>query len=379
MAGIEFLRPRLRGARFDDGAIPLEIFTDLLALREMVIEVAGWRFIQEHPERQWLPRGFANSVDLKLAGIADGNAIAVIHLTVDAMELAGSQLPYQPFFEMAREDIVNAIGAVEQDDRADLDQLLPKRYLAYFNRIGRSLQNDECMELSSPERVGPVRLTQETRDRLLQRSSVTEVARVVTARGVVSEADQARMTFELQQIHGHKVTGAMSEQHLAIILDAFHGYKNNTRILVRGIGIYDRSRRLSRLETTEHIALLDPLDVPARLDEFRIIQHGWLDGDGLAPSHRGLDWLAAAFERHFPNDIPLPYTYPTPAGGVQMEWSLGSQEISLEIDLDNRRALWHRLDMTNNADDEKELDLVSPAGWEWLGAEVSRWEGIHND
>ena len=29
MASLEFLRPRLRGPRFDDGAIPLEVLTDL--------------------------------------------------------------------------------------------------------------------------------------------------------------------------------------------------------------------------------------------------------------------------------------------------------------------------------------------------------------
>ena len=58
--------------------------------------------------------------------------------------------------------------------------------------------------------------------------------------------------------------------------------------------------------------MLDPLDVPARLDELRGMQDGWLEGDGKAPPHSGLDWLSGAFaKRGYPDDIPLPYTYPT--------------------------------------------------------------------
>ena len=130
---------------------------------------------------------------------------------------------------------------------------------------------------------------------------------------------------------------------------------------------------------------LHPLDVPSRLDEFRSLRDGWADGMqyagdwgngyGKAPSHAGLDWLAAAFTRHYPADAPLPYTYPTPEGGVQMEWSLGVQEISLEIDLETGQGWWHRLDMSTTDDAEQDLTLDA-AGWQWLGAEIIRWAGM---
>lgn len=44
---------------------------------------------------------------------------------------------------------------------------------------------------------------------------------------------------------------------------------------------------------------LHPLDVPARLDEFKDMKDGWLGGEGMAPSHDGLDRLADMFVRHF--------------------------------------------------------------------------------
>ena len=53
-------------------------------------------------------------------------------------------------------------------------------------------------------------------------------------------------------------------------------------------------------------ATLDPLDVRVRIDELKLLRNGWLDGKGHALSHTGLDTLAAAFDRHFPVDLPLP-------------------------------------------------------------------------
>ena len=123
------------------------------------------------------------------------------------------------------------------------------------------------------------------------------------------------------------------------------------------------------------INILDPLDVPARLDEFRDMKDGWLDGDGIAPAHGGLDWLAESFERWYPDDAPLPFTYPTSSGGVQFEWSAGGQEISLEVDLRTRQSVWHRLDIAALSDDERELNLEAAENWKWIGAQIVRLSG----
>ena len=372
MPSVVFWRPRLRGARFDDGEIPLQVLPDLAALREMVIDVAKWRYRQENPDRQEAPRGFADKIDLKLAGIGGGSAVPVISITTTEPALLGIGLPYQKFLTMARDDIAALIAAESENGGAPIAGHLPNKFLAYFNRIGRSLRDDESMEFPMSNGSPPARLTKEKRQRLLQRSNIVEFTQEVTLRGTVPEADQMRMTFALQQVHGGKVAGPMPEQHRDTIISAFNGYKDNTRILVHGIGRYDRRNRLSGMESVAQVTLLDPLDVPARLDEFRAMQNGWLDGAGQAPAPAGLDWLSASCDAYFPADAPLPYAYPTPAGGVRLEWSLGTQEISLDIDLESRRARWHRLDLAADSDDEMELNLDDIAGWERLGTEIIR-------
>ena len=377
MNEVEFLRPRLCGARFEGGVIPLEVLKDLAVLEEMLIEVAKWRFRQEHPERQRLPQGFTKGIELKLSAVEEGSAVPVISLfdtsSRTSMMSGQNRSYFVPYFVQARESIVNAIGAADQDGLTISH--LPEKYLAYFNRIGRSLHTDECIEFVTPLHSTPVRLTQETRHKLILASSRVkkngEITESVALRGLIPEADQDRKTFKLQLLNGHTVIIPIPDPYIDTILKAFNGYRQDTRVLLKGIGKYDRQNRLIGVELFEHISLLDPLDIPARLDEFRDMKDGWLEGEGVAPSLEGLDWLAAGFDRHFPNDLPLPYLYPTPEGGVQAEWSLSENEISLEVDLVTHQGTWHRLEMNTHADDVQELKL-DDNGWAWIVAEIRK-------
>ncbi len=377
MSSIEFLLPRLQGERFANGLIPLEFLADLAALGEMIIEVARWRYMEANPNRQRSPRGFADSISLKLTRVDTGSAIPVIILEPAKKDLEGTPLPYQQFFEQARDYIVDAIASAEPGAQPSANDHLPERYLAYFNRIGQGLRDDECLELPSLKRDVPARLTRETRQRLLHRSSVDKFRRNVTLRGVVPEADQRSMTFELQPAYGSRVTGPMPEQHQQTIIDAFNGYRENARLLVQGIGLYDRQGRISGLEYISHASLLDPLDVPARLDEFRNMHNGWLEGGGIAPAHTGLDWLSVSFERNFPDDLPLPNVFPTPKGGIETEWSLGTHSVIFGIDLATHQGDWLQFDRRQSDDEHStELDLNKDDDWEWISSEIRRLSEI---
>ena len=342
----------------------------------MVLEVAKWRYLEANPGRQRIPRGFADSISLKLIRIDTGSAIPVIILSPTQRELDGVPLPYQPLFEEAREHIVDVIALAEQEDLTSADICLPLGHLTYFNKIGQSLREDECLELPSHKRNTLARLTRETRRRLLLWSSVTPsstIKRDVTLRGGVPEADQSRMTFELQPVYGLKVAGPIPVQHFQTIVDAFNGYHEGVKILLQGVGRYDRQGRISGLESISYVRPLDPLDIPARLDEFRNMKDGWLEGKGVAPSRLGLDWLSASFERHFPDDLPLPYVFPTPEGGIEAEWQLGTHSAIFGIDINTRRGDWLQFDRQQSDEEHsKELNLNEDGDWEWMTGEIRR-------
>lgn len=134
----------------------------------------------------------------------------------------------------------------------------------------------------------------------------------------------------------------------------------------------NRRDRLRRMDSGEQGTMLDPLDVPARLDELRTLKDGWLDGKGFAPRAAGLDWLAAAFEQHYPGDLALPRLFPTAEGGIQAEWSVETWEISLEINVQRRTGVWHAVDFQFGGTVERVLNLKRKEEWRWLAGEIRR-------
>ena len=70
----------------------------------------------------------------------------------------------------------------------------------------------------------------------------------------------------------------------------------------------------------------------------------------------------------FPDDLPLPYIYPTPEGGIQAEWSLDGREIEVEIDLNTREGECHSYHA--GGDSTLSIDLNTPQGWELLAEEI---------
>ena len=123
------------------------------------------------------------------------------------------------------------------------------------------------------------------------------------------------------------------------------------------------------------------MEVCERLESLKALEDGWASGAQLArqcgaayskaPDSEGLDWLAAQFAQYYPDTLPRPYIYPTPEGGVQVEWPLGEQEASLEIDLRTHSAEWQCLDFGTRLSVEHTLGLDAPASWKWLADQLA--------
>lgn len=372
---IEFMKPRLVGERFTEHAIPFEVLKNLAVLEDLVIEAAKWKYLEAHRDRQRVPRGFSDGVALQLTEIREGSVIPVIALTlVTTTPLIPEAGTHLTWFEQGREAIFATVSAAEQ--QLPVSGSLPPHLLGYFDQLGRSLRDGEALELDPENPAKQARLTKESRRRiLLQSDRIQELTEEVTLRGTVPEMDQEKMTFEFQVIAGQRVKATLEPQHLDTILEAFNGYRDNRKIAIRGIGRYNRHEKLLGLNAVEHVSALDELDPGARLNEFKMLKNGWLDGKGIAPEHRQLDWLVDAFDRHYSDALTLPYLYPTAEGGVQAEWSIGGWEISLEIALESHQGQWQALRMKDDAEESRTLNLNEPSDWQWFSAEIAKRAG----
>ena len=369
MATKDILRPRLRGGRFENGAIPTDFLDDLSGLGKLILEVAKWRYLQDNPKGQFPPR---EDIDIQLSSVEQGSAIPVFRIFTPQETLMG-ELPYEQYFFGAVESIVESVIAAVQGRLPSSNGYIKQEHFARFNRIGRNLRSDESIELQSVSSKLSAKIDQQTRKKLVEISLAETLYKEVAIRGAVSEFDQDRMTFQVQPIHGRKVSGPVPEQGYDTFMDVFKDYRDGALALVEGGGKYNRQDRPLAMESVSRISKLHPLDVPARLDEFRNMQDGWHEGDGKAPPHSGLDWLSDAFRRGYPADLPLPYTSPLFDSGVQCDWTIGQFCLEIEIDLDAHKGDWLWFDMKSdffNEFEEKILNLDDPGAWVWMANRI---------
>ena len=362
----EFFKPTLEGERFQDHTVPLELFKDFAALQEMLIEVAKWEFRKSHPDRERIPRNFTNGLDLHLEAVEEGSAILKISL-VFASLFPTSNLSY---FEQAKSDIVAAVAAAEGGRAPSL----PPRYLNYFDRFGRGLRSGESISFQDGE--GRATLTPQTRQQLMRYAATKEWTEEAVLRVRVPEADKGRSSFEMELNDGSKLSGTLGDLYRDAVLQAFHNYNTGTDeyVLVQGVVRKDRDGHLKNFEAIEHATSLDPQDVTLRLEELSKLQDGWLDGRGTAPHKDSLPKLAKLFDTSFDSDLPLPFFYPTPEGGLQAEWNLGDWSVTLEIALPGMNADYQALNLGTGASRELAFSLASSDEWARLNANLKELE-----
>ena len=212
----------------------------------------------------------------------------------------------------------------------------------------------------------------------------TRKKREVVLYGTVSDIDKGARSFLLEPVYGVRVRASASEGILDEVGRALNEGGDNARLMVRGVGVY-RYNELEFLTRVDTVSLVVPLDIAVQMEELRNLKDGWADGIqhpsdwgsgyGKAPSHDGLNWLGDKLEREYPDDLPLPRIYPTPEGGVQMEWMLGKIDINLEIDLGDHTGDWHWVDLNDfDKEGEKALNMGDSDSWAWLATEIRRLE-----
>ena len=370
------LKPRLIGKRFQNHAIPLDVLKDLARLESFLVEVAKWKYFQANPGRKRVPRGFTDDVSLKLTAIEDGSAMPCLEIEYEEEATAQATLPGIAsdaekiiYLKQARDVIINTIEAEGKNNEAT--DCLPENLLSFFDPIGRSLRDDEAMEFNPEDPDKPARLDRHIRRRLVLLSSrANNFTEEITLRGSIPEADQEKMTFELQVIGGPRVKAVIEPQYMQTVMEAFNGYKDNVKVLLQGVARFNRYERLERIESVEQITILEPDDIGARLDELRGLKDGWLDGKGKAPAGGDLDWLEQEFNVRYPEELPVPYVYPTPEGGLSLEWELAGNDISLEISFPEKTGQYHCLNLETGEEKEETFNLNDPKTWQTLAEHI---------
>lgn len=330
-----FSRLRLTGSRFEGDGMPVEALVELAAYRELVLGVAKVLFRRANPDRQRVPRGFADRLQLRLRVVEDGSAMPVL----ERVELSGTLLAADDEFTEARDVIATAVAAVAAG--TELADGFPREALVLFNRFGQTLRADEAIELRSGAATSGPRYTREVRKRLVlnQRRTFQEEVEDI---GWVTEVDADHMSclIRLRMAPWGAVPAPLDEVTFAAARDVLEPKGEGPPVRVAGIGVFDASQRLIRLDSIQEITVLEDaeelMSLERRFDELAQLHAGWLDGEGAAPDAMVLDRARRLLADLLHFDVPRPRVFPTLEGGVQAEWSVGNHEVSITFEPDGR-------------------------------------------
>jgi len=225
----EFVQPRFEGARFDEHTLPLDVAKDLAAYETLVVELAKHLYLQHHPERQRVLKGFAADFHLHLERVDDGCARPLLSVVAAGAPALGAGA--NAYFERAR-DLISACIAAQD---GQLPAEFPRELLVHFNQVGRSLRADERMELSVAGGATAVLSPERRKNLVLAADKVYE--REIELSGTIGEADWEKSTFRLR----------LADASFAVIPmpESFHvqarkfGGRNRYQVTVKWICTYD--------------------------------------------------------------------------------------------------------------------------------------------
>lgn len=343
MSELNHIELRFTGGRFESHVLPFSFLKELAAFEELLYEIGKKQFLDQHPDRQRVPRNFRQRFKLVATEIKPGSVSINIRSELDVQSNQVSLMEHTLIgdaFDWMRDIIAHP---------EDADEKLPPAAIAPFEQFGSGLHDDEAILFMNGSADTSPRLTQKKRRQILLKNTTNQVSTRNTINlGCVVKADGPARTIDVD-FNGHKITLKLSKNKLEE-LNITIAELNEVWVRVEGLGRFDQNERLLDIEDLMNIEKLESDDPIVQTLELQTLKDGWLDGEGRAPTN---DVIRIAMETidTLPDDAPVPTVFPTGDGGILFEWLLDRWDISLEFDPDTQRASWHQYHL--DTDDER--------------------------
>ena len=326
-----FIRPVMRGKRFEDHTVPVDVLPELPVYRDFVVALAKKLFLRRHPNRQRVPKGFSERLQLTVGDIEDNCATPVLLRKPADQTSQQGRLEFEgDVFIEARDMINDTIQSVGEGKT--LPDEFPEDMLPWFKRLGAKLRKDEAIDFTKPGQSSGAHYTSATRQALLAITE-DEYEESITVEGTVTRVDTSASRFDVETEDLGTVSVDLSGQYERDILDAHRFYRSRS-VRVIGSGLFAAIGELRKVRQIETLEIEDKApDYASRLDDLATIEDDWLNGEqGKATPpelvealRNGIPELVAA------ENLPNPYIYPVIEGGLRLEWDLCAWEIEAEF------------------------------------------------
>lgn len=348
------LSPTLDGGRFSLGVLPLDVVPDLLAYQTLLRELSKHLYRQRN-RRKHVPRGFDEAIHLSITAINKGSLSLAMERTSPPVK-PQTTLPfvtedYDLLLQDSNDFVARTLASL--DSGHGLGDF-PPHLLRHLVQVGRSLKPEESFEFRSPRAANSVRLDSGVRRKLIAlQADKYESPHVQTGKIVGGDAERGELRLS---DNGDTFTCYCSTDEVTRWL-RFVG----SRVQISGMGEFSAKGVLIRFTAVDQTSLAsDAPSIELQFARLGDLKPGWFDQESPAIDRLLLRNIQELLSKLMVDmDIPTPYLYPTPQGGIRAEWSAGDEEISLEASLDEPLFL-HMTHVSTGVSLEAECDLARP-------------------
>ncbi|MGL5864803.1 MAG: hypothetical protein ACRCYX_02875 [Dermatophilaceae bacterium] len=347
---------RMRGGRYDDHGLPLFGAAELERYEALVAKVARSLFLGAHPQRQRVPRGFADAFSLRLTGLEDGSVVPVLERAAAGAWPADGVPVGEPedWFESARVLINTALrgfgaGPVPADRR------FPADCIPDLAALGRSLRDEESIELSD-DGADPAVLDTAVRRRIREASNLghLEVETVLHGQVTGLRSDPQQFDF-VSSATGQKVTGRYAESATWNELKEFQGYASRSPMVALSVlATQSPDGEVHQIVDVLGVEAALPEEWAERIDVLAGLEPGWFAEGSEPPSPQALDAAEQLLLACVDAGVGRPGIFPTPEGGVQLEWS--TARVELEVVFTGATARVLSVSRVDDGEHEEEVD-----------------------
>ena len=139
----EIVRHSFNGGRFVDHGIDVDVLTDLLRYKHLIVEIAKELWRKNNPDRQRLPKNFDDEFALKFYSVEANCATIPLEREIRS-EIQKSLWNVEDELDDAVELVCAAIDAAAEDSA--FPENFPKSLLPLFGEYGKTLREDEWIE-----------------------------------------------------------------------------------------------------------------------------------------------------------------------------------------------------------------------------------------
>lgn len=324
---------RYVGRRFDGGQLPLEVLSDLPALRDLIAAFAKQEFRAKNPDRQRVPQGFDRGISFSLTDIAEGSALPKLTLQSD---VAQQSLP--KIGDGMADIVTRAYQRVAKiiDDAAHdrFPQALPPDAIRALSRLGANIQDGEKIEFQGSRGSDGqvVSLDLFRRKKLLTRIRETYTAEYEGV-GTLTGIDGSHNTIQVRTDKYGEFKLPLDGTALAV--EQFDGSLHTLVEFSISVAL-DAHDELRSVEAVHSVDLVRPYDEDVmrclrRLQELSAIDRGWLgDEQGERIVHlAGIRANQFIFSRS--ELAGLFRIFPTEDGGISIEFDLKGWSFAVEV------------------------------------------------